>query len=441
MNNNILDGIKILYVEDDDNIRKIFTKFLERKAKDVQVSTNGEEGYTKFLEFEPDIIVSDINMPKLNGLEMSKKIKKIKKDIPIILTSAHNDTEYYAEAISLGVNHYLSKPVNAQELLNAIELYAKNLLFEREQKKQERILQSVINSDRNIIVAFNSKEIIFSNKSFLHFYSVQTNGDFLSQYSHIFDTFLKDEHVLSKDMINDGSSFEDLLIKTKDEKRVVKIHNVGLNIPRTFYVNISTLFYETKERDEDIYLLNLTDITSMSEQKIEIEGKAFHDNLTNIYNRYKLEDIFEYELKQFKRYKREFCFSILDIDFFKKFNDTYGHLIGDEILVAISNILEKNTREADVIARWGGEEFVILLPNTKLKDAVIIIEKLRQNIEDFNHETAGGVTASFGLTRINETDDSISVFKRADEALYEAKGCGRNLVITKDDIMMKNGED
>jgi len=101
---------------------------------------------------------------------------------------------------------------------------------------------------------------------------------------------------------------------------------------------------------------------------------------------------------------------------YTKFNDTYGHLIGDEILIAISNILEKNTREANVIARWGGEKFVILLPNTKLKDAVVIIEKIRKNIEDFNHETA-------------------------DETLFEARGCGRNLVITKGDIMMKNGED
>ncbi|NQY93370.1 MAG: diguanylate cyclase, partial [Campylobacteraceae bacterium] len=336
------------------------------------------------------------------------------------------------EAISIGVNHYLLKPINAQELLNAIEIYAKNLMFERERKEQERILQSVINSDRNMIVAFNSKKIIFSNKSFLHFYNVETNLDFIDKYTHIFNTFLQDEQSLSLDVIEGDMSFEDVLFKTKDEKRVVKIHNDSLNICKTFYVNISTLFYNASKSADEVYLLNLTDITSMSKEKLEIEDKAYHDGLTNVYNRYKLEDIFEYELKQFKRYKRDFCFAILDIDFFRKFNDTYGHLIGDEVLISISSILQKNIRESDVVARWGGEEFVILLPNTSLSDAFLLMDKLRKIIEDFNHEIAGGITASFGVTTINENDDSYSVFKRADEALYEAKDCGRNLVISRD---------
>jgi len=432
MKNNILVDIKILYVEDDENIRKIFTKFLLRKTKHVEVAINGEDGYIKFLEFNPDIIVSDINMPKLNGLEMSKKIKKIINDIPIILTSAHNDAKYYTEAIAIGVNHYLSKPVNAEELLHSIELYAKNLLFERKQKEQEKILQSVINSDKNIIVAFNSRSIVFSNKSFLHFYNVNNNNEFLNKYTHVFETFLSEKNVLSKEMTNDKETFEDLLFKTKDKNRIVKIHNERLKICKIFYVNISTLSFGNSTDDDETYLLNLTDITSMSKEKLEIEEKAFHDSLTSVYNRYKLEDLFDYELKQYKRYTREFCFSMLDIDWFKNFNDTYGHLIGDEVLISIASILQTNTRESDVIARWGGEEFVVLLPNTKLDDAYTIIEKLRIDIESFNHEVAGGVTASFGLSQINKTDDFQSLFKRVDEALYEAKERGRNLVIPKE---------
>ena len=141
---------------------------------------------------------------------------------------------------------------------------------------------------------------------------------------------------------------------------------------------------------------------------------------------------YPYELKQFKLYKKEFCFAILGIDLFKNFNDTYEHLIGDEILIAVAQILKRNVRNSDVVVRWGGEEFVRLLPNTRMGDAFWIVERLGKNIEDFNHETAGGVTASIGLTSVHESDDENSLFKRADDALYEAKECGRNLVITKE---------
>jgi len=432
MKKNISQMIKILYVEDDENIRKVFSKFLQRKSKQLEVAVDGEDGYLKYLEFRPDLIISDINMPKLNGLEMSRKIKNLNKEIPIILTSAHSDSEYYTEAISIGINHYLSKPVNTKELLSAIELYAKNFLFEREQKKQEKILQNVINSDKNIIVAFDSNKIVFSNRSFLHFYGVNDDLEFLSKFRHIFETFCDEEGFLSQKTNKTDSDFIDTLFSAKDEKRVVRIFDKNLNDFKTFYVNINILSDTTNEDEEEIYLLNLTDITSMNNEKVEIQEKAFHDGLTNVYNRYRLEDIVDYELKQFKRYKKEFCFAILDIDLFKNFNDTYGHLIGDEILIAIARILKRNVRNTDVIARWGGEEFVVLLPNTRIGDAFWIVEKLRKNIEDFNHETAGGVTASIGLTTVHENDDENSLFKRADDALYEAKECGRNLVITKE---------
>ena len=93
--------IKILYVKDDENIRSVFSKFLQRKSKQLEVAVDGEDGYLKYLEFKPGLIISDINMSKLNGLEMSRKIKNLNKEILIILTSAHSDSEYYTEAISI----------------------------------------------------------------------------------------------------------------------------------------------------------------------------------------------------------------------------------------------------------------------------------------------------------------------------------------------------
>ena len=122
---------------------------------------------------------------------------------------------------------------------------------------------------------------------------------------------------------------------------------------------------------------------------------------------------------------------MFDIDHFKDFNDTYGHLIGDEVLIMLAENIDKHVRNTDTFARWGGEEFVILFPETTTEEAKIVCEKLRISIEHLSHKTAGGITASFGITQYIENDTIKTMFKRCDDALYEAKENGRNMVCVK----------
>ena len=156
------------------------------------------------------------------------------------------------------------------------------------------------------------------------------------------------------------------------------------------------------------------------------------NNLTrlNIYNRNKATEILEYEIKQTKRYNESFCFIILDIDDFKSLNDRYGHLVGDEMLVLLANSIKERIRETDIFARWGGEEFVLLLPNTNLDEAYILAEDLRQGIQSLKHSEVESMTASFGITMFKNSDDQKRLFKRADSALYLAKENGRNTIIS-----------
>lgn len=154
------------------------------------------------------------------------------------------------------------------------------------------------------------------------------------------------------------------------------------------------------------------------------------DSLTNIYNRIHLEESFKEELNRAKRYKTNFSIIMLDIDHFKDVNDNYGHDVGDEVLIDTVNILRQNIRATDILGRWGGEEFLIILPQTDILEAQQLAEKLRVAISNHNFSKIGKKTCSFGVSEFKDDDEtSKNIVKRADNALYEAKNLGRNCVV------------
>ncbi|OHE10979.1 MAG: hypothetical protein A2513_01425 [Sulfurimonas sp. RIFOXYD12_FULL_33_39] len=154
------------------------------------------------------------------------------------------------------------------------------------------------------------------------------------------------------------------------------------------------------------------------------------DPLTKIYNRIHLEESFKEELNRAKRYKTNFSVILLDIDHFKEVNDTYGHDIGDEVLIDIAKILKQNIRATDILGRWGGEEFLIILPQTDILETGLLAEKLRMAIENNTFDKIGKKTCSFGVSEFKESDESSkNIVKRADNALYKAKDLGRNRVV------------
>jgi diguanylate cyclase (GGDEF)-like protein len=179
-----------------------------------------------------------------------------------------------------------------------------------------------------------------------------------------------------------------------------------------------------RRRTEQLQEVN----NQLKEEKRALKIISMTDKLTGLHNRIKLEETFEYEKRQAKRYKTELSIVMMDLDYFKAVNDTYGHNAGDIFLKAIAMSLKKIFRETDVIGRWGGEEFLVLLPKTDIKDAYVIVERLRKQIEDENFETIGKKTASFGVTKLHEDDTLDVAIGRADRALYYAKENGRNQV-------------
>jgi diguanylate cyclase (GGDEF)-like protein len=163
----------------------------------------------------------------------------------------------------------------------------------------------------------------------------------------------------------------------------------------------------------------------------QLEIISITDKLTQTYNRVKLDNILEEQEALFQRYEQIFSIIIIDIDFFKRVNDQFGHQTGDKVLIEFSTILNVHIRTTDILGRWGGEEFMLILPKTKLKEALILAEKLRKLIQAFSFSSVGVLTASFGVSeRTGQKDSTLNdlVFQ-ADQALYQAKNEGRNRVV------------
>lgn len=154
------------------------------------------------------------------------------------------------------------------------------------------------------------------------------------------------------------------------------------------------------------------------------------DPLTGIYNRGKFNEELKSWIDYSIRYRAPFSATIFDLDNFKRVNDTYGHLIGDKVIVGTVNLIKNSIRQTDVFARWGGEEFVLLFPNTNRQQAIELIERLRVLISDNKFEKVGNVTCSFGLATFKENDNADTLINRADELLYIAKRDGKNRVVS-----------
>jgi len=162
---------------------------------------------------------------------------------------------------------------------------------------------------------------------------------------------------------------------------------------------------------------------------IQVELLAITDPLTKVYNRRKVEDVIQNEINRSSRYSNSFCILLADIDHFKHFNDTYGHDIGDKALIHVTDLISSNTRTCDTVGRWGGEEFLIVLPNTNIHNAITTADKLVKSIHKntltLNEEQAT-ISISIGVAEFVETSSFESIIKNADDALYLAKENGRN---------------
>ncbi len=164
------------------------------------------------------------------------------------------------------------------------------------------------------------------------------------------------------------------------------------------------------------------------EKNRQLEIMSITDRLTGLYNRHKLDAVLNAELARCQRYDGVFSLILLDVDHFKLVNDQFGHPVGDQVLLAIASLLQENKRNADTLGRWGGEEFMLICPDTPSDGALQFAEKLRLAVAGYGDPAVGQVTASFGVATFRSGDSVKEIVSRTDQALYCSKHKGRNRV-------------
>lgn len=196
----------------------------------------------------------------------------------------------------------------------------------------------------------------------------------------------------------------------------------------TVWTEVNIRLVVEKKTGEMRFIGLSRNITQTLAYEHELEKLALTDRLTGLYNRHKIDEILEHQIEVSNRYHHPFAVLILDIDHFKQVNDTYGHHVGDSTLVEFAQVLKDTTRQSDMVGRWGGEEFLVIVPHADKVSLLDMAEKLRTNIEQHQFDTVKQVTASIGIAIRREKETLASLLSRADEALYTSKHNGRNRV-------------
>lgn len=259
MDNTYLSKITLLYIEDSLATRTVFAKRLERKVKKFILAVDGEDGYNKYLEYKPDIILTDIEMPKLTGFELSRKIKSINQDAIIIALSGHTTSSFFIEALESGIYGYFTKPVDKEKLHYQLEFYAKAIYLEKMTQQNleninelEPIISYLINKETNISFITKSNKIIFENSLFLDFFNIKNIKEFNNKFEDIEDIFIKDPKYIYPDTEKDNNKkFLDKINKFEKLKKEVLILDSDSK-PTAFYITVSII-----DMTEKIYVINL----------------------------------------------------------------------------------------------------------------------------------------------------------------------------------------
>ena len=228
-----------------------------------------------------------------------------------------------------------------------------------------------------------------------------------------------------KSTLRDAINF----MKSKHFKRIVVVNDKNEIISIILQRELISLSYSKWATIMKEYSSELSQINELLNKKTKkYEEMASVDHLTGLYNRYKFTELYVSLYRTMAARDNHMSLIMLDIDHFKHVNDTYGHNVGDKVLIGVSKLLKQYFRNVDIIGRWGGEEFIILVPTATVETCEILANKIRLGIEEANILDDLKITASFGITQIKLQDTLEEAVGRADDALYEAKNSGRNNV-------------
>jgi len=440
-------GSTVLVVDDSVENVTLLSRILKMSGYSVAVADNGAQAVELAKSEPPDLILLDINMPEMDGFETSARLQSDEqtRDIPIIFISALDKIEDKTRAFRAGGMDYILKPFEYEEVQARIEahLALRRLRLQLEQTNQELAAR--------VDELTRSQELLAERERRLSaFVAALPNLSFiLDEQGRYLEIMSKENSLLSarpNDLI--GRSVEEIMAPKEGAKIVDAIQEtiekgdiqvIEYKIPvRTGSEHWFEGRIACMEKDgygHGKVIMMASEITERVHLYQEIQRLANQDGLTGCFNRRFFMERASQEIQRSLRYKGALSLLMMDIDHFKIFNDRYGHQVGDKLLCHLVTLCQRQLRAQDSLGRYGGEEFVVLMPETNQAGAMKAAERLREKIEKMKIRTPQGnlsITVSMGVASFergfDETKTLDILVKSADTALYAAKAAGRNCV-------------
>ncbi|HUI66687.1 MAG TPA: diguanylate cyclase [Nitrospirota bacterium] len=466
--------MKILVIDDSDVTRTILRNILVSEGYDVVVAGDGEDGFEKAKAEHPSLVITDVLMPGLDGFQFLRKMKgdDALKDVPVVFyTGSYLDKKDQELARRIGVSRYMVKPAENSEIICTV----KEVLAEGGQGRPSG--SSLVPLEEPVFLRVYNERLVSKLKS-----TVQENEQARLFLEHIMEGMGDGVVVIGRDYTileaNSAATASLGLEKSDmigrkcyevahrrhapcDSPHIVCPHSLiferGENVAKVIHTHyniqgdehqieitaspvrnghgqifaIVETHRDIMEKKTDDELVKL--IKRLNETQTHLKHVAITDELTGLRNRRYIVERLEEEFQRTKRTGRPLSLIMLDIDHFKTINDAHGHLFGDVVLRVVSVRMKEALRKHDLIGRVGGEEFLVICPESYLEDTVMVAERIRKII----HREAIGdgvreatIALSAGVTMQRDDDmSSDRLFSRADTALYKAKEQGRNRVV------------
>ena len=451
---------RVLVVDDVMPNVKLLAAKLTREYFDVITAYNGQQALELVKKESPDIVLLDVMMPGMDGFEVCQRIRSdpMTMHIPVVMVTALSDISDRVRGLEAGADDFLTKPVNDIALFARVRSLVRLKMMMDEWRLRESTsghfgmlnngisLLSESTDEARVLVLEDSPLDLDKNTETLKrdgsvVYSATTVGDALERaLTNDFELVIVSLTLLNEDGLRLCSQLRShertrqvpilLMIDEGDMNRVAKGLELGANdyvikpIDRNeLQARVRTQIRRKRYQDR---------LRANYEQSLSL---ALTDSLTGVFNRRYVSAHLPRLLDRAADSNKPVSILMFDIDHFKRVNDTFGHDIGDEVLKEVAERASRNLRNFDLVARLGGEEFVVIMPDTDGESALMVAERLRNRIGDtvFRISAPVGeivVTVSVGVAVGGRVGDTVeTLIKRSDEALYEAKRSGRNRVV------------
>ncbi|PJI44405.1 PleD family two-component system response regulator [Ferrovibrio sp.] len=447
---------RILVVDDIRTNVKVLEAKLTSEYYEVIAASNGPEALDAAVNQKPDLILLDVMMPGMDGFEVCRRLKANPDTahVPVIMVTALGDPEDRVQGLSAGADDFLTKPVDDTSMFARVRSLLRVKLMLDELRMRERTSASLgvisppvpsLNEDyaaaQILLVEDNPRDQLRLQRMIEGQFRTEMTADGMDALSRArqveYDSVVVSLSLQNPDGLRLCSQFRTteetrnvpilLLVGPDDQKQLVK----GLEIGVTDYV------VRPIDRNEFIARLRAQVRRKRYQDRLRLHYQqsmemAVTDALTGLYNRRYMASHLATLLAQ-SASQHGTSVAILDLDHFKQVNDTHGHPAGDDVLREVGNRIVRNIRGIDMACRYGGEEFVVLMPDTDLESSEVVANRLLNAIGGKSIQTRSAgeltVTCSIGCTSSLEGDTADSLLKRADDALYEAKNGGRNRII------------